>query len=72
MVFHVSQLVGPDYQGKKSRKVPSQRFLAILDECNILFKGWKSLKNLKVGFFRTDFKQVPFVFRQTTHIYSES
>ena len=29
------------------------------------FKGWKSLKNLKVGVFETDFKQVPIVFRQT-------
>ena len=43
-----------------------------LDVCNSLFKGWKSLKNLKVGVFETDFKQVPFVFRQTTHTYSES
>ena len=34
--------------------------------------GWKSLKNLKVGVFKTDFKQVSFVFRQTTHTYSES
>ena len=30
-----------------------------------LFKGWKSLKNLNVGVFETDFKQVQFVFRQT-------
>ena len=37
-----------------------------------LFKGWKSLKNLKVGVFGTDFKQVPFVFRLTTYTYSES
>ena len=29
-----------------------------LDVCNSLFKGWKSLKNLKVGVFGTDFKQV--------------
>ena len=36
------------------------------------FKGWKSLKNLKVGVFETDFKQVPFVLWQTTHTYSES
>ena len=43
-----------------------------LDVCNSLFKGWKSLKNLKVGVFETDFKQVPFVFRQTTCTYSES
>ena len=43
-----------------------------LDVCNSLFKGWKSLKNLKVGVFGTDFKQVPFVFRQTTCTYSES
>ena len=42
-----------------------------LDVCNSLFKGWKSLKNLKVGVFETDFKQVPFVFRQTC-TYSES
>ena len=35
-------------------------------------KGWESLKNLKVGVFETDFKQVPFVLRQTTHTYSES
>ena len=36
--------------------------------------GWMcaSLKNLKVGVFETDFKQVPFVLRQTTHTYSES
>ena len=42
-----------------------------LDVCNSLFKAWKSLKNLKVGVFETDFKQVPFVFRQTTCTYSE-
>ena len=24
-------------------------------------KGWESLKNLKIGVFETDFKQVPFV-----------
>ena len=29
-------------------------------------------KNLKVGVFGTDFKQVPFVFRQTNCTYSES
>ena len=29
-------------------------------------------KNLKVGVSETDFKQVPFVFRQTTCTYSES
>ena len=29
-------------------------------------------ENLKVGVFETDFKQVPFVLRQTTHTYSES
>ena len=34
--------------------------------------SWKSLKNLKVGVYETDFKQVPFVFRQTTCTYSES
>ena len=39
---------------------------------NSLFKGWKSLKNLKVDVFETDFKQVQFVFLQTTCIYSES
>ena len=43
-----------------------------LDVCNSLFKGLKYLKNLKVGVFEIDFKQVPFVFRQTTCIYSES
>ena len=32
--------------------------------------GW--LKNLKVGVIETDFKQVPFVFRQTNCTYSES
>ena len=43
-----------------------------LDVCTTLFKGWESLKNLKVGVFKTDFKQFPFVLRQTTHTYSES
>ena len=43
-----------------------------LDVCNSLFKGWKSLKNLNIGVFETDFKQVQFVFRQTTRTYSES
>ena len=67
-----------------------------MDVCNSLFKGWKSLKNVKVGvfesvlrwlgekmtenpgknlklgLFETDFKPVPFVFRQTTCKYSES
>ena len=43
-----------------------------LDVCNSLFKCWESLKNLKVGVFEIDFKQVPFVLRQTTHTYSES
>ena len=38
--------------------------------CNSLFKGSKSLKNLEVGVIETDFKQVPFVFRQTTCTYS--
>ena len=42
------------------------------DVGNSLFKGWKSLKNLKVGVLETDVKQVPFLFRQTTHTYSES
>ena len=37
-----------------------------------LYKGWESLKNLKVGVFETDFMQVPFVLQQTTHTYSES
>ena len=36
------------------------------------WNSWKSQKNLKVGVFETDFKQVPFVFRQTTCIFSES
>ena len=40
--------------------------------CHKYFKGWKSLKNLKVGVFESDFKQVPFVLQQTTHTYSES
>ena len=39
--------------------------------CHKYFKGGKSLKNLKVGVFETDFKQVPFVCRQTTCTYSE-
>ena len=43
-----------------------------LDVCNSLFKGRESLKNLKVGVFVTDLKQVPFVLRQTNHTYSES
>ena len=43
-----------------------------LDVCNSLFKDWKSLKNLNVGVFETDFQQFPFVFRQTTCTYSES
>ena len=44
-----------------------------LDVCTSLFiKGWESLKNLQVGVFETDFKQFPFVLRQTTHTYSES
>ena len=44
-------------------------YLANLAGC---CNSWKSLKNLKVGVFETDFKQVPFVFRQTTCTYSES
>ena len=44
----------------------------VLDVCNSLFKGWKSLKNLKVGVFDTDFKQVPFVFQQATCKFSET
>ena len=36
------------------------------------WNSWKSWKNLKVGVFETDFKQVPFVFRQTTCTYSVS
>ena len=43
-----------------------------LDVCKSIFKGWKCLKNLKVGVFETDFQKVPFIFRQTTHTYSES
>ena len=43
-----------------------------LDVCNSLFKVWESLKNLKVAVFEIDFKQVPLIFRQTTHTYSES
>ena len=43
-----------------------------LDVRTSLFKGWKSLKNLNVGVFETDFKQVQFVFCQTTCTYSES
>ena len=43
-----------------------------LDVRTSLFKGLKSLKNLNVGVFETDFKQVQFVFRQTTCTYSES
>ena len=40
-----------------------------LDVCNSLFKGWKSLKNLKVGVFEADFKQVPSYFgKQPIHI----
>ena len=31
-----------------------------LDVWKSPFKGWKSLKNLKVGVFETDFKQVSF------------
>ena len=36
------------------------------------WNSWKSQKNQKVGVFETDFKPVPFVFRQTTCTYSES
>ena len=36
------------------------------------WNSWISQKNKKVGVFGTDFKQVPFVFRQTTCTYSES
>ena len=36
------------------------------------WNSWISQKNKKVGVFETDFKQVPFVFRQTTCTYSES
>ena len=43
-----------------------------LDVWKSPFKGWKILKNLKVGVFETNFKQVPFVFRQNTCTYSES
>ena len=41
-----------------------------LDVWKTHFKGWKSLKNLKVSVFETDFKQLPFVFWQTTCTYS--
>ena len=44
-------------------------YLANLAGC---CNSWKWLKNLKVGVFETDFKQVPFIFRQTTCTYSES
>ena len=44
-------------------------YLANLAGC---CNSWKSLKNLKVGVFETDFKQVPFKFRKTTCTYSES
>ena len=58
---------------KNSRFAHFGQKLAIwLDVCTSLFNGWESLKNLKVGVFETDFKQVPFVLRQTTHTYSES
>ena len=41
------------------KKNPVFSKLAIwLDVCNSLFKGWKSRKNLKVGVFETDLKQV--------------
>ena len=43
-----------------------------LDVWKSPFKGWKSMKNLKVGVFETDFKQVSFVFRQTICTFSES
>ena len=36
------------------------------------WNSWKSQKNQRVGVFETNFKQVPFVFRQTTCTYSES
>ena len=56
--------------GQKLSKIKK---LAIwLDVCNSLFKAWEYLKNLKVVVFETDFKQVPFVLRQTTYTYSES
>ena len=56
------------------KKIPFCPFwpAILLDVCSSLFKGWKSLKNLKVGVFETNFKQVPFIFWQTTHTYSES
>ena len=38
-----------------------------LDVCNSLFKGWKSLKKLKVGVFQTDFKLLYFG-KQPIHI----
>ena len=36
------------------------------------WNSWKSRKNLKVGGFETYFKQVSFLFQQTTCTYSES
>ena len=39
----------------------------LLDVCNSLSKGWKSLKNLKVGVIETNFKQVP-IGKQPVHI----
>ena len=38
----------------------------------IIFRTFQEKKNLKVGVFGTDFKQVPFVFRLTTCTYCES
>ena len=61
---------------KHEKNVPSA-FLIILtvlamclDVWKSPFKGWKSLKNLKVGVFETDFKQVTFIFRQASCTYS--
>ena len=36
------------------------------------WNSWKSQKKQKVGVFETNFKQVQFIFRQTTCTYSES
>ena len=48
------------------------KFDLILANLAGCWNSWISQKNHKVGFFETDFKQVPFVFWQTTCTYSES
>ena len=55
--------------GEKLSKIGHLAGCWILVGC---WNSWKSQKNLKVGVFETDFKQVPFVFLQTTCTYSES